>query len=73
MRLNRMVVVGPWQADDVQARMGARTRAAAAWHDWQTLGGAFKGAPAAVSWGPHRIDLFVQGTDDHLGHFWCSR
>ena len=37
MRLNRKVVVGPWQADNVQARIGAWTRAAAAWHDWQTL------------------------------------
>jgi Repeat of unknown function (DUF346) len=23
-----------------------------------------------VSWGPNRIDVFVQGMDDHLGHFW---
>ncbi len=37
MRLNRKVVVGPWQSDEVQARIGAWTRAAAAWHDWQGL------------------------------------
>ena len=35
MRLNRKVVVGPWQSAEVQARIGAWTRAAAAWHDWQ--------------------------------------
>jgi L-arabinose isomerase len=35
MRLNRKVVVGFWKEPDVQARIGAWTRAAAAWHDWQ--------------------------------------
>jgi L-arabinose isomerase len=35
MRLNRKVVVGFWQEAGVQARIGAWTRAAAAWHDWQ--------------------------------------
>jgi len=35
MRLNRKVVVGFWQEADVQARLGAWTRAAAAWADWQ--------------------------------------
>jgi L-arabinose isomerase len=35
MRLNRKVVVGYWQDADVQARLGAWCRAAAAWHDWQ--------------------------------------
>ena len=40
------------------------------WHNWQKLGGTFKGGPAAVSWGPNRIDVFVRGTDDHLGHLW---
>ncbi len=35
MRLERKVVVGPWQDDDVQARLGAWARAAAAWADWQ--------------------------------------
>ena len=35
-------------------------------------GGTFKGGPAAVSWGQgeHRIDVFVRGQDDHLGHLW---
>jgi L-arabinose isomerase len=35
--LNRKVVVGHWQDDDVQARVGAWARAAAAWHDSQRL------------------------------------
>lgn len=35
MRLERKVVVGYWQDADVQAEIGAWTRAAAAWHDAQ--------------------------------------
>ena len=35
MRLERKVVVGHWQEDDVQARLGAWARAACAWHDAQ--------------------------------------
>jgi len=35
MRLNRKVVVGHWQAEDVQARLGVWARAACAWHDAQ--------------------------------------
>src|SRR5580658_3986250 len=35
MRLNRKVVAGFWREAGVQARIGAWTRAAAAWHDWQ--------------------------------------
>jgi L-arabinose isomerase len=35
MRLNRKVVVGFWQEADVQAKLGAWARAAAAWADWQ--------------------------------------
>jgi L-arabinose isomerase len=35
MRLNRKVVVGFWQDDKVQRQLGAWSRAAAAWHDWQ--------------------------------------
>jgi L-arabinose isomerase len=35
MRLRRKVVVGFWRDDAVQAQIGAWTRAAAAWHDWQ--------------------------------------
>lgn len=35
MRLNRKVVVGFWQDGRVQNQIGAWSRAAAAWHDWQ--------------------------------------
>jgi L-arabinose isomerase len=35
MRLERKVVVGHWQDDDVQAQVGGWTRAACAWADWQ--------------------------------------
>jgi L-arabinose isomerase len=35
MRLERKVVAGYWQDPAVQARLGAWSRAAAAWHDWQ--------------------------------------
>jgi L-arabinose isomerase len=35
MRLNRKVVVGHWQDPETQAEIGAWTRAAAGWHDWQ--------------------------------------
>jgi len=35
MRLDRKVVAGFWRDAAAQARIGAWTRAAAAWHDWQ--------------------------------------
>jgi L-arabinose isomerase len=35
LRLERKVVVGHWQDEDVQARLGRWARAAAAWADWQ--------------------------------------
>jgi L-arabinose isomerase len=35
MRLNRKVVVGHWQDDEVQGSVGIWTRAACAWADWQ--------------------------------------
>jgi L-arabinose isomerase len=35
MRLVRKVVVGHWQDEEVQARLAAWMRAAAAWQDWQ--------------------------------------
>ena len=35
LRLNRKVVVGYWKEESVQAQLGAWSRAAAAWHDWQ--------------------------------------
>jgi L-arabinose isomerase len=35
LRLNRKVVVGFWQETATQQKIGAWSRAAAAWHDWQ--------------------------------------
>ena len=35
MRLNRKVVVGHWQDDEVQCNIGTWVRAACAWADWQ--------------------------------------
>lgn len=35
LRLERKVVVGHWQDEDVQQELGAWVRAAAAWADWQ--------------------------------------
>jgi L-arabinose isomerase len=35
LRLERKVVVGHWQDEDVQAQLGSWARAAAAWADWQ--------------------------------------
>jgi L-arabinose isomerase len=35
LRLNRKVVVGHWQDEQVQAELGTWARAACAWHDWQ--------------------------------------
>ena len=35
LRMNRKVVVGFWKDAAVQEQLGAWTRAAAAWHDWQ--------------------------------------
>jgi len=35
---------------------------------WQTLGGGVTSGPAAVSWGPGRIDLFVAGSGSALYH-----
>ncbi len=35
MRLNRKVIVGDWQDEDVQASLGTWTRAACAWYDAQ--------------------------------------
>jgi L-arabinose isomerase len=35
LRLSRKVVVGHWQDAEVQAKLGAWARAAAAWADWQ--------------------------------------
>jgi len=40
------------------------------WSGWQKLPGYFQDAPAAVSWGNERVDLFVHGNTGHVGHYW---
>jgi L-arabinose isomerase len=35
LRIDRKVVVGHWQDDDVQSKLGSWARVAAAWADWQ--------------------------------------
>src|SRR6478735_10857449 len=35
LRIARIVVVGFWQEEETQEKIGAWARAAAAWHDWQ--------------------------------------
>jgi hypothetical protein len=37
----------------------------------ESLGGVLSSSPAAVSWGPNRIDVFAQGADGGLLHqYW---
>lgn len=40
------------------------------WHEWESLGGAFTGQPAASARGADRIDVFAIGTDGVLRHRW---
>lgn len=40
------------------------------WSPWQSLGGELASAPAAASWGPNRLDVFVAGRDNSLLHAW---
>ncbi len=43
------------------------------WSDWQSLSsGVVSSSPAAVSWGPSRIDVFVRGADGALWHQWWN-
>lgn len=40
------------------------------WSAWQQIAAALTGAPAAVSKGPGRIDVFGRRADNHLWHTW---
>jgi hypothetical protein len=40
------------------------------WSDAENLGGVVNSNPAAVSWGPNRIDIFYCGQNNHLWHQW---
>lgn len=35
---------------------------------WDNMGGKIVGKPAAVAWGPNRLDVFVRGTDNAIYH-----
>lgn len=37
-----------------------------AWSGWHSLGGVIDSEPAAVSWGPNRIDVFARGMNNNL-------
>ena len=41
-----------------------------AWSGWENLGGRLSSAPAAVSWGDYRMDLFAKGMDSAVWHKW---
>jgi hypothetical protein len=43
-----------------------------AWYGWESLGGYCLEGPAAVSWGPNRIDTFVIGGDQAMYHKWWA-
>lgn len=38
------------------------------WSGWGPAGGVMTSGPAAVSWGPNRIDVFIRSTDNALWH-----
>jgi hypothetical protein len=71
--------VAQWRLDHT-AHVFARGSDNAVWHlvwspssvsSWQSLGGTITGSPAAVAWGPNRIDVFGRGNNLQLQHcFW---
>ena len=40
------------------------------WSNWEPLGGVLTSPPAAVNWGPNRLDIFGLGQDHALWHRW---
>ena len=52
-----------WQAWD-----GANWEPGPSMVDWKYHGGTLLGSPSAVSWGPNRIDVFVEGWDGNYYH-----
>jgi hypothetical protein len=41
------------------------------WHDWESLGGTWTSAPAAILWSDSgRLDVFARGGDNALWHNW---
>lgn len=51
---------------EIRGRMSVRSDGVG----WESLGGVITSDPAAVSWGPQRLDVFARGTDDALWHRW---
>jgi hypothetical protein len=39
---------------------------------WEPLAGSAQGAPAATTWGPGRLDVFVRGSGNDLMHKWYT-
>src|SRR5262249_40249596 len=37
---------------------------------WESLGGVIIDDPTAISWGPNRLDIVAEGTDDAVWHKW---
>jgi hypothetical protein len=54
-------MLGLVQPQPAGAPLGAAPQQAAGWSAWQDLGGVITSAPAAVSWGGGRIDVFARG------------
>ena len=41
------------------------------WHGWESMGGNLASGPAAVSWGPNRLDIVaVDATTHRIAHLW---
>lgn len=67
-----------WRADHVELfvrrhadQVAGRTLNGAGPVPWRTLfGSAVTGTPAAASWAPGRVDLFVRGGDGNYWHQW---
>lgn len=49
---------------------GVNLPATFGWSGWESLGGVLTSKPAAVSWGPNRIDVVARGTDAAVYHRW---
>ncbi|WP_270886394.1 PQQ-dependent sugar dehydrogenase [Pedococcus sp. 5OH_020] len=49
-----------------------QSSAGGSWTAFQPLPGVVASAPAAVSWGGSRVDLFARGTSGQLLHAWSS-
>lgn len=63
-----MGLIEPGAADAAPAgeTLGAADQQALGWTAWQDLGGTLTSAPAAVSWGTGRIDVFARGANGEV-------